>query len=266
MQNCQHLEPAKTPPARFSILGVGISAITLEEAVGVIKDWIESRQQHYLNICTAHTLLECYDAPDLADIVNRSGLATPDGMPLVWLGKLQRHRIGRVYGPDLMLAVCDAGQAAGYRHFFYGGAPGVAEELAERLKARFPSLQIAGVYSPPFRVLSRQEEQETADLINASRPDIVWVGLGTPKQDYWVARYRPLLDAPVLIPVGAAFDFHAGRIKQASPWMQRAGLEWLFRLTQDPKRLWKRYIMGNPRFVYLVGKQLLTTSKRSTYR
>jgi N-acetylglucosaminyldiphosphoundecaprenol N-acetyl-beta-D-mannosaminyltransferase len=188
-------------------------------------------------VCTTHTVLECHDAPDLAAIVNQAGMATPDGMPLVWLGRLRGHPVERVYGPDLMLAVCERGQARGYRHFFYGGAEGVAETLAARLRARFPRLLVAGSYCPPFRPLTAAEEREVAAQINASGADIVWVGLGTPKQDYWVARFRPLLTAPVLIAVGAAFDFHAGRVRQAPRWMQRAGLEWLFRLTQDPRRL-----------------------------
>jgi N-acetylglucosaminyldiphosphoundecaprenol N-acetyl-beta-D-mannosaminyltransferase len=169
---------------------------------------------------------------------------------------LGKHQVERVYGPDLMLAVCEHGQAKGYRHFFYGGAAGVPEQLAERIGARFPGLQVVGTYSPPFRALSATEEQEMAAMINASNADIVWVGLGTPKQDQWVAHFRPLLNAPVLIAVGAAFDFHTGRVRQAPRWMQRSGLEWLFRLTQDPKRLWKRYILGNPRFIYLVARQL----------
>lgn len=255
------VDTLRVSPKRFRVLTVGISAITLRDAVSMIQEWIATKQRHYVNVCTTHTILECYDSPTLTDVVNNSGLATPDGMPLVWLGKLHKQTISRVYGPDLMLEVCAQGQATGYRHFLYGGAPGVPEQLAERLRARFPRLHIVGVHSPPFRPLSAEEEEDIAQLINASDADIVWVGLGTPKQDYWVANFRSKLDAPVLIAVGAAFDFHAGRIKQAPRWMQNSGLEWLFRLTQDPRRLWKRYIVGNPRFVYLVGKQLLMLSR-----
>lgn len=243
--------------ARFPVLNTRISAITLCDAVRLIDCWIVQRTQQYINICTTHTVLECYDSPLLAEVINNSGLATPDGMPLVWLGKLHKHTIERVYGPDLMLALCKQGQDVPYRHFFYGGAPGVPEALACSLHARFSRLQVAGVYSPPFRALTADEERDVAALINASKPDIVWVGLGTPKQDYWVARFRTLLEAPVLIAVGAAFDFHSGRVRQAPRWMQRSGLEWLFRLVQDPRRLWRRYILGNPRFVYLVLKQLI---------
>lgn len=242
---------------RFPVLTVGISAITFKQALAAIDDWVERKDRQYVNICTTHTVLECQDTPALAQIVNSAGMATPDGMPLVWMGRLRGHPIERVYGPDLMLALCDLGRARGYRHFFYGGASGVAEALAARLSVQFPGLEVAGTYTPPFRPLRAQEEAEIATLINNSRATIVWVGLGTPKQDYWVAHFRPLLEASVLIAVGAAFDFHTGRIRQAPRWMQRTGFEWLFRLSQDPKRLWKRYILGNPRFVYLVARQLL---------
>jgi N-acetylglucosaminyldiphosphoundecaprenol N-acetyl-beta-D-mannosaminyltransferase len=244
--------------ARFPVLNTRISAITLYDAVRLIDSWIAQREKRYINVCTTHTVLECYDSPLLADVINNAGLATPDGMPLVWLGKLYKQTIGRVYGPDLMLALCEQGQQVPYRHFFYGGAPGVPDALANSLRSRFPGLQVAGAYSPPFRSLTEAEERDVATTINTSDPDIVWVGLGTPKQDYWVARFRPLLSAPVLIAVGAAFDFHSGRVRQAPRWMQRSGLEWLFRLSQDPRRLWKRYVLGNPRFVYLVLKQFIT--------
>jgi N-acetylglucosaminyldiphosphoundecaprenol N-acetyl-beta-D-mannosaminyltransferase len=242
----------KMLPARFPVICVGISAITMETATASIHNWIANRNRQYVNVCTTHTVLECYDTPALRQVVNHSGMATPDGMPLVWLGRLNGWPVERVYGPDLMLAICDYGQAHGYRHYFYGGAAQVPEQLAEKLQRRFPDMQVAGCFSPPFRELTSVEEQAIADQINASAADIVWVGLGTPKQDYWVARMRVQLDAPVLIAVGAAFDFHSGRVRQAPRWMQRSGLEWLFRLIQDPQRLWKRYVIGNPRFVALI--------------
>lgn len=249
-------------PPRFPVVDVRISALTFDQALETIAGWIARRERQYINVCTTHTVLECHDAPALAAIVNGAGMATPDGMPLVWMGRLRGHRVERVYGPDVMLAACERGQALGHSHFFYGGVDGVAEQLAARLRARFPALRVAGSYAPPFRPLTDDEEREIAARINSSGADIVWVGLGTPKQDYWVARFRPLLEAPVLIAVGAAFDFHAGRVRQAPRWMQRSGLEWLFRLSQDPQRLWRRYLVGNPRFVYLVAQQLLRRSLR----
>lgn len=190
--------------------------------------------------------------------VNRAGLATPDGMPLVWLGRWWGHRdVTRVYGPDLMLAVCENSIEPGYSHYFYGGAAGVPELLATKLQQRYPGLKIAGTYSPPFRPLSPAENSQIITQINQAQADIIWVGLGTPKQDLWMAAHRHQLTAPVLIGVGAAFDFHTGRIPQAPSWMQQNGLEWLFRLWQEPKRLWYRYLVYNPLFIMLVAAQWL---------
>jgi len=195
---------------------------------------------------------------ELRRIHNRAGLVTPDGMPLVWLSRLQSfHHVERVYGPDLMLALCERSVAKGYRHFFYGGAEGVPEQLASVLQKRFPGLQVAGTFSPPFRPLTADEDDRIVQMINAAAPDIVWVGLSTPKQERWMAGHRERLTAPVLIGVGAAFDFLTGRKPQAPRWMQRAGLEWLFRLLTEPRRLWRRYLINNPLFVALVVLQAL---------
>ncbi len=241
---------------RVNILGVGISAINLQQAVRAIEEWIAAGEAHYVNVCTVHTVMEAQRDGRLRGILNRSGLSTPDGMPLVWLGRLDGHRhVARVYGPDLMLALCARSEATGSRHFFYGGAPGVADLLAHRLMARYPGLRVAGTYSPPFRPADAEEDRDVLDSINAAAPDIVWVGLGTPKQDYWVARHRARLDAPALIAIGAAFDFHAGLLRQAPRWMQRSGLEWLFRLLQEPRRLAFRYLVYNPLFVVSVALQ-----------
>lgn len=190
--------------------------------------------------------------------VNGAGLATPDGMPLVWLGRWKSQvEVNRVYGPDLMLALCAISAQRGYTHYFYGGAPGVPELLAEKLMRRFPGLQVAGTYSPPFRSLTAVEEQQVIQQLNKAAADIIWVGLGTPKQDLWMAAHRAQLAAPVLIGVGAAFDFHTGRMPQAPRWMQRSGLEWLFRLWQEPRRLWYRYLIYNPLFVGLILAQIV---------
>jgi N-acetylglucosaminyldiphosphoundecaprenol N-acetyl-beta-D-mannosaminyltransferase len=182
-------------------------------------------------------------------------LSVPDGMPLVWIGKLSGNQVERIYGPDLVLSLCERGQDYGFRHYFYGGDPGFQDRMMENLLKRFPRMQIAGNYSPPFRNLTPEEEKETVEKINQTSPDIVWVGLGTPKQDYWMDRMRPLLNAPLLIAVGAAFDLHSGRIRQAPIWMRRAGLEWSFRLLMEPRRLWRRYLIGNPRFIFLTFRQ-----------
>jgi N-acetylglucosaminyldiphosphoundecaprenol N-acetyl-beta-D-mannosaminyltransferase len=245
------------PACRTNILGVGISAIALPDAIQQIHRWVTLPKRHYVNVCTVHTVMECQKRPELKRIVNRSGMATPDGMPLVWLC----HYFGaknatRVYGPDLLLAVCADSTAKGYRHYLYGGAPGIAAALAKTLEQRFPGLMVAGTYSPPMLAVGQLEEPGTIDMINRANPDIVWVGLGTPKQDYWVARHRKLLNAPVLIAVGAAFDFLTGRIPQAPSWMQRNGLEWLYRLSKEPRRLAYRYLVYNPLFVLCILAQI----------
>jgi N-acetylglucosaminyldiphosphoundecaprenol N-acetyl-beta-D-mannosaminyltransferase len=242
---------------RVNILGVGVSALALLNASRQIGSWVEARQEYYVNVCTVHTVMECQRDPELKKIVNRSGIATPDGMPLVWLCHYYGAKnVTRVYGPDLLLSVCADSTTKGYRHFFYGGAPGVANALAERLKQQFPEMIVAGAYSPPVLAVGQIERPKTISTINEANPDIVWVGLGTPKQDFWVARHRPLLNAPVLVAVGAAFDFLTGRIPQAPPWMQRNGLEWLFRLATEPRRLAYRYLVYNPLFILYILAQI----------
>lgn len=255
------------PPPRYPVTEhLSVNALRLEQAVALIDTWIARKEHHYVSLCTAHTAVECYRSPRLAAIIRDASIATPDGMPLVWLGRLRGHTVERVYGPDLMLAVCAQGMTKGYRHFLYGGAPGVAAELSRHLQERFRGLQVVGTLSPPFRDLTEFEEQSVVRIINSSNADIVWVGLGTPKQDYWMAHFRPKLTAPVLIAVGAAFDFLSRRVQQAPLWLRRAGLEWLFRLCQEPRRLWKRYLIGNPIFITLVLRQLVRESLRIRVR
>jgi N-acetylglucosaminyldiphosphoundecaprenol N-acetyl-beta-D-mannosaminyltransferase len=203
-----------------------------------------------------HGVMECQSDPDLRQIHNAAGMVTPDGMPLVWLSKLmgQRH-VERVYGPDLMLAVCQQTANMGYRHYLYGSSDAVLTQLEANLRQRIPNLQVVGAYSPPFRALTDEEDRALVARINAAAPDIVWVGLSTPKQEKWMAAHVDKLDA-VLVGVGAAFDFHAGTKPQSPRWMQRSGLEWCFRLLTEPRRLWKRYLYNNPRFVLAVLLQL----------
>jgi len=245
-------------PPRVNILGVGISAINMNIALKVIETWITKRESHYVCVTPVHSVMECQRDPQLRHIFNTSGMTTPDGMPLVWISRLKGFRhVDRVYGPDLMLALCERSVARGYRHFFYGGAEGVPEQLAEVLQRRFPGLVVAGTFSPPFRPLTPEEDEHIVQMINKAVPDIVWVGLGSPKQERWMAAHVDRLTAPVLIGVGAAFDFHTGRKPQAPRWMQRSGLEWLFRLLTEPRRLWRRYLINNPLFVALVILQAL---------
>jgi N-acetylglucosaminyldiphosphoundecaprenol N-acetyl-beta-D-mannosaminyltransferase len=252
---------------RANVLGVGVSAITMEMALRTIDAWIARQEHHYVCVTGVHGVMESWRDEDLRRIHNAAGLVTPDGMPLVWLSRLMRFRqVERVYGPDLMLTVCERSTKQGYCQFFYGGAPGVAEKLANRLQSRFPGLQIVGVYSPPFRPLSPEEDKAVVDRINAANPDIVWVGMSTPKQECWMSAHRGQLNAPVLIGVGAAFDFHAGLKRQAPHWMQQSGLEWLFRLVLEPRRLWRRYLINNPWFLWLVLLQALSKGPRRLKR
>jgi len=241
---------------RVDVLGVEISAVNMEMTLDTVIGWVMSNDRQYVCVTGVHGVMESQRDRELAAIHNNAGLTTPDGMPMVWAGRAAgAHWIRRVYGPDMMLAVLAEAQARSWSSFLYGGAPGVPELLAARLEQRFPGLQVAGTHSPPFRSLTRDEMHETAALINASGASLVWVGLSTPKQERWMSELRPLLEAPVLFGVGAAFDFHAGRMKQAPPWMQTSGLEWLYRLSREPRRLWKRYLTNNPRFVIAIARR-----------
>lgn len=232
------------------ILGVRISAIDMTSAISTIEQWIHSDHRSYACLCNVHSIMEADKDPAFRDVLNGAGLRCPDGMPLVWLSRQQGHaQVQRVRGADLMLELCDRSQQTGHRHFFYGGADGVAERLVDQLSQRFPALQVAGWHTPGKLAIGELEQPDVLASIDATRPDIVWVGLGCPKQEWWLARHRDVLHAPALLGVGAAFDFHSGTVKEAPLWMQRNGLEWTYRLTQDPFRLWKRYLIDSPRFL-----------------
>lgn len=249
-----------TPPAvpRYNVLGVGVSALTFEQATALIIGVRGQLKLGYVCLCTVNGVAEARADTEFMRIFNSSWLTTPDGMPVVWMGP---PGVERVYGPDLMLAVCDRGRASGLRHFFYGGNPGVAPELASRLSARFPGLVVAGFYTPPYRELSSQEKKELGVAVAQGRPDIVWVGLGTPKQERFMAGLGADLDAGLLIGVGAAFDFHSGSVRQAPPWVRRIGMEWLFRLCMEPSRLGPRYLRTNSLFILRVAAQKLGIRK-----
>lgn len=241
-------------PARVNILGVRVSAIDLPLALDTISSWIAEGRQRYVCVTGAHGVMESRHDTALRVIHNRAGLVTPDGMPLVWMARLLGHpRTRRVYGPDLMHALSALSAQRGYRQFYYGGNAGVAEDLAATLTGIYPGLAVAGTLSPPFRPLTAEEDAAIVAQINAARPDIVWVGLSTPKQEHWMAGHAGRLDAPVMIGVGAAFDFLSGKKTQAPRWMQRNGLEWLFRLGQEPRRLSRRYLWIVPGFLMAAG-------------
>jgi len=245
------------------VLGVGISAVNIEEACGEIETAIHERRREYVCVAPVATIVDCQRDREYKKIVNDAYITTPDGMPVVWLGRLQGHKnVARTYGPDLLLAVCGYGQSRGYRHYFYGSRPETCELLERKLKEKFPHLNMVGRYSPPFRELTVDEDRQIVDMINQVKPDVLWVGLGSPKQDFWMAKHRDLLNVPIMVGVGAAFDFLSGVMPQAPVWMQRSGIEWLFRLCCEPKRLWRRYLIGNTLFVYWVVKECLFRRKK----
>lgn len=248
-----HISTEADPIARVDVLGVGISAIDPATALAEVTRWIDGGLHHYVCVTGVHGVMESQHDRELLRIHNDSGLTTPDGMPMVW----SAHRAGaanveRVYGPDLMLAVSERAAERGWKCFLYGATDEVLEQLRTNLRDRFPALQIVGWHSPPFRALTAAEDEAVVREINDSGAQIVWVGLSTPKQERWMAAHVGRLDASALFGVGAAFDMHAGNLRQAPRWMQRAGLEWLFRLASEPRRLWRRYAVNNPRFVLAI--------------
>lgn len=237
-------------PRRANVLGIGVSALNMELALATFDRWIAAGARHYVCVADVHSIMQGQWQPSQRAILNHAGMVTPDGMPLVWLGRAAFGRsVSRVYGPDLLIASCEHSISRGYRHFFYGGGPGVAEKLGDILQKRFPGLEVSGSYSPPFRPLNPDEEDEVVTMINANEPHFVWVGLSTPKQEQWMAKMRDRLDPPLLIGIGAAFDFHACTKPQAPRFVQRSGLEWLFRLITEPRRLWPRYRKVVPGFI-----------------
>ncbi len=250
------MKEEKTDPPEFNVLGVAVSGINLESTKTLILQALAAGRKGYICVTGVHGVSEARKDPAFRRILNSAFLNTPDGMPLVWLGK---HHCGpevnRVYGPDLMIEICSATENTSYGHYFFGGAPGVAETLGKELKKRFSGIEIAGFYTPPFRPLNTAEEEELINRVREARPAIVWVGLSTPKQERFMAAYLDKLDTTLMLGVGAAFDFHTGRVRQAPKWIQRSGFEWFYRLCQEPKRLWKRYLTNNPRFLLKIALQ-----------
>jgi len=232
---------------------VRVSVTDLERSTQRIEGWIKGRERAYVCVAPVATVIEAQDDPIYKTLVNNADMVTPDGMPIVWSVKMKGEKsVQRTYGPDLFLKICEEGQDLGYKHFFYGGTEETLDCLKKSLEKRFPKIEIVGQYAPPMGDKNRIEDDQVINRINQSNPDVLWVGLGAPKQEYWMANHRNKLDVPVMIGVGAAFDFIAGVKKQAPAWMRKIGLEWLFRLCAEPKRLWRRYIIGNSRFLWLM--------------
>jgi N-acetylglucosaminyldiphosphoundecaprenol N-acetyl-beta-D-mannosaminyltransferase len=247
------------PPPTTSVLGVPLALTDYERTMDWMDATVQTEKKGYICVAATHTVVACQDDPELAAAVHGAALVVPDGQPVVWAMNALGHDLpSRVYGPDLMARYCERSALTGSRMFLYGGRnQGALVQLALNLRRRYPGVQIVGGYSPPFRALSEEEREAVVAEINHARPDVVWVGIGVPKQEKWMAEMQERLDAPVLVGVGAAFDFHAGLVPQAPSWMQSAGLEWLYRLLQEPRRLWRRYLTYNPRFVFGFARQYL---------
>jgi N-acetylglucosaminyldiphosphoundecaprenol N-acetyl-beta-D-mannosaminyltransferase len=242
---------------RVNMLGVGVMPLNLTHTVETLEEWRVEGKRDYICCISVHGLVSAQRDPAVRSALNRAGLATEDGMPLVWWCRRAGFpQAARVCGPDLLEAMCARAVQRGHRHYFYGASPPVLEQLVSRLSQRFPGLIVAGYRSPPFRELSEEEDAADIAAVNDARPDFVWVGLGMPKQEKWMAAHVGRIRATALIGIGAAFDFHAGTKPRAPAWMQRSGFEWLFRLASEPRRLAHRYLIDNTIFIACAAQQL----------
>lgn len=234
-----------------SILASHIHPASYPAVIAQISDWAKTGESRYVCAANVHMVMEAYDHPEFRRVVNSADLVTPDGMPLVWILRSRGFKNQeRVYGPTLMLKVLEKAEEESIPVGFLGGKPDVLYKLVEKIQNRFPHLNVAYTHSPAFSDIHVAEDQSTINQVKASGIRILLIGLGCPKQETWMYAHRGEINA-VMIGVGAAFDFHAGSVKQAPRWMQQSGLEWLFRLSREPARLWKRYLILNPRFVIL---------------
>lgn len=239
------------------IIGASIDVVTWERVLYQISIWSERHESRYVCICNVHSVVTAYQQESLAQVIDEADIATPDGAPLAWmLRRMRYHDQERINGPDLMLRYCEQAQYRNESIFFYGSTEETLSALKLKLLDAFPSLKIAGAISPPFRPLTDDEDAAMVEQINGSGAGLVWVSLGCPKQELWMAAHKGRINA-VMVGVGAAFDYHAGTIKRAPVWMQDAGFEWLHRLFAEPRRLWKRYLFTNTIFIFRATLQLL---------
>jgi N-acetylglucosaminyldiphosphoundecaprenol N-acetyl-beta-D-mannosaminyltransferase len=251
-----------TRPQRANVLGVGVHAVNLDTAIEFVEANAASGRRGYICVTGVHGVMEAYRSSRFRGVLDRALLVLPDGMPMVWVGRFQKHTtMGRVFGPDFMTMMCARATINGFRHFLYGGNPGVAEQLKLNLRQRFPGINIVGTFTPPFRPLKKDEQNHLQEVVASVKPDIIWVGLSTPKQEQFMAEMIGVLDCRLMIGVGAAFDLHTDRIKDAPDWVKTAGLQWLHRLCQEPRRLWRRYLLNNSGFIWYVGLQISGISR-----
>lgn len=247
-------------PHRYSVLGVPVAAVDIERAEHVLVQWALAPCARIVTVPDVSNIVRAQDDDRLMAIHQRADMVVPDGTPLVWIGRARGQNVSRTCGPDLMDHVMAHSARSGLKHYFYGGAPGVAEELRVAFESRYPGVCITGTATPPYRALTADELHQLADEISACGADLVWIGISTPKQEYLMADLAPLISATML-GVGAAFDFHSGRVRRAPRWMQRVGLEWLYRLLSQPRRLWRRYLVMAPRFVFAVALDAMKKSR-----
>jgi N-acetylglucosaminyldiphosphoundecaprenol N-acetyl-beta-D-mannosaminyltransferase len=248
--------------SRFRVLSIQVDAVQIPDVIQRMELWIHQKDaSRYIAVTDLHSVIEAQHDDTFKQTLDSADMVIPDGMSLVWFGRRSGFDLPqRVCGPDLFEAFCRETHTKGYTHFFYGGAPGVPEVLAEVLRRRFPGVRIVGTYSPPFRLLTREEDQKDVEMINQSCPDVLWVGLGCPKQERWMYEHRHRLTVPAVVGVGAAFDFLSGRLPRAPRVMADHGLEWLSRLWREPRRLWRRMLVIISCFVYYWFREMLVRS------
>jgi N-acetylglucosaminyldiphosphoundecaprenol N-acetyl-beta-D-mannosaminyltransferase len=246
------------------VLGVKVSAVNMADALRIADDIILRSSPSYICLTGVHGVMEAQDSADLMSALNHAAINLPDGMPMTWVGHLQGHRqMDRVFGPDFMIEMCRLSVERKHRHFLYGGEAGVVEELKLALEKKSPGVQIVGTFTPPFRDLTADEMSGLKEELAQCRADVLWIGISTPRQECFMAQHINYLKVPLMVGVGAAFDYHTGRIRDCAPWIKRAGLQWLHRLLQDPRRLWRRYLKANPGFLWKITVQLF---EESTWR
>ena len=251
---------------RRKILGINFDFLDYDSALEMIEQWRRGGKRTYITLTNPHSVLLCHRDPNMQKATNGAGLTLPDGVGIIWAVKiLGYNNNGLITGPDFMLKLGDRGRKRRYKHYFYGGAKGIAEKLAANLSGKYPGLQVADTYSPPFRQLTKAEDLAIVKKINSAKPDIVWVGLGAPKQEKWIADHMGRIDATVMIGIGAAFDFHSGNVKWAPAWIRKSGFEWLYRLTKEPGRMWRRNLDSPLFLAKVIWQRFMMTLGRVLY-